>query len=29
MVAATEGENPAESESAEAHYLQAIALGAR
>ncbi len=26
MVAATEGENPAESESAEAHYLQAIAL---
>ncbi|MFZ0276939.1 MAG: tetratricopeptide repeat protein [Candidatus Sulfotelmatobacter sp.] len=26
MVAATEGENPTESESAEAHYLRAIAL---
>ena len=26
MVAATEGDNPAESESAEAHYLRAIAL---
>lgn len=26
MVAATEGENPAEPESAEAHYLRAIAL---